>query len=184
MEELSFTAFKKISYNWRLIGLLPIVFGTVYYVFNIINHVGLWYFFWVCPAVAIATGFFVLLKNRFGMSAAIVWISSGPLLPVLFETRKSLQPWQLYHFFSVIALFTILYHLKETWNAKGFLFGVASFYSYILLTSYLSKGEINLLGQWWAPDKTMLYLGIFFAILSVGIFLWNNLERKSKENKT
>lgn len=180
MENLYSAISKKKIYNWRFIGLLPIVFGIVYYIFNIINRVEPWFFLWVCPASAIMAGFFILFNNRFGMSAAIVWISNGPLLAVLFETKKSLQFWQLYHFFSVIALLAILFHLKETWDARGFLFGSASFYSYILFTSYLSKGKINLLGEWWVPDKTMLYLGIFFAGVAATIFLWSILGREEK----
>jgi hypothetical protein len=180
MEKLFSIVSKKTIFNWRSIGFLPIIFGIVYYIFNIINHAEPWFFLWVCPATAIIAGFFILFQNRFGMSAAIVWISSGPLLAVLFETKKTLQPWQIYHLFSVIALLAILYHLKETWNTKGFLFGSASFYSYILFTSYLSKGKINILGEWWTPDKTMLWLGIFFAVLSAAIFLWNIFERKEK----
>lgn len=169
---------KKIVFDWHLVGLLPIVFGIVYYIYNILNHIEFWNFLWVCPAVAILAGFFVFSKNCFGMSAAIIWISSGPLLTVLFETKKSLQFWQLYHIFSVVILFIILYHAKEIWNVRGFLFGSASFYSYILITSYFSKGKINLVGDLWVIDERMLYSGIFFAILSVLFFLWDKFSKK------
>lgn len=180
MEKSSSALSEKIIFDWHIVGFLPIIFGIVYYIFNFINSVELWFFLWVCPATAIMAGFFILFKSRFGMSAAIVWISSGPLLAVLFETKKSLQLWQLYHFFLVIALIAILYHLKETWDAKGFLFGSASFYSYILLTSYLSKGRINFVGEWWPVNETMLYLGMIFAATAAAIFLWKVLSRNKK----
>lgn len=169
---------KKITYNWHLVGILPIVFGTIYYIYNIINHVAPWNFLWVCPATAVLAGFFVLLKNRFGMSASIIWVCSGPLLVILFELKKSLQFWQFYHIFSVIVVLFILYHLKETWNSKGFVFGQTTFYAYTGLTSYFSKGEINFVCQWWGVNKIILYLGLFFLILSVALLIWDFVEKK------
>lgn len=182
MEGQRFIIYKKLIYNWRLVGILPIASGIIYYIFNIINHAEPWYFLWVCPATSVMAGFFILFQSRFFMSSSIVWIISGPLLAVLFETKKSLQFWQLYHFFSVIALLAVLYHFKKTWDAKGFLFGSASFYSYILLTSYLSNGKINILGEWLAVGKTMLFFGIIFAAVAAGIFLWKILSRNKKIN--
>lgn len=172
---------KKINYDWYLVGLLPLAFGILSYIIAIIDHSSFWQFFWVCPVTAIATGLIVLSRNRFAISAIIVWISNGPLLVILFETNKIFAVKQFHHIFSVLILFIILYHWKKTWNAEGFLFGSYSFYAYVTITSNLSGGAINLLGQIWGLNKLTLYLGIFFVVLSVAIFLWHNFERKFKQ---
>jgi hypothetical protein len=170
---------KKEFFDWHLIGILPIVFAIIYYVFNIKHHVDPWYFLWVCPVAAIITGVFVILRNRFGMSMTIVWIICGPLVAVSFASLKSLQSWQLYHIFSVIVLLVILYKFKETWNPKGFLFGTTTFYAYVMITSYLSGGRINLIGEWFGISKILLLVGILLIVLSVAVLLWNNFEKKN-----
>lgn len=171
---------KNLAKNWNFIGLLQIAVGITGYIFGFLNNVQLWDYLWVCPVVAIITGFFVLFKNRFGMSAGIVWIICAPLLAVFYDIKKALQFWHIHHILSVIVLLIILYYLKETWNLKGFLFGLTSFYAYMGITSYLSSGEINMACDWFGCGKIILYLGIFFAVLSVIIFLWDRLERNKE----
>lgn len=176
-----FSLFKKSFYDWHLIGLLPIVFGILCYFLNVINHMGWWNYFWVCPVTAIITGFAVLLRNRFIMSSSVVWVSSGPLPAVIFYTQRSFELWQLYHIFSVITMLAILYHFREIWNLKGLIFGLTIFYSYIFTTSYLSGGRINMIGQLFKLGDKALYLGIFFAILSVAIILWDKSGQVSSK---
>ena len=76
----------------------------------------------------------------------------------------------LHLFWSVLVF--ILYHIKECWNHRGFLFGMASFYAYMGITSYASSGKINLACDWFGCGKIILYLGIFFTILSFALLVW------------
>jgi hypothetical protein len=170
--------FKKIVHSWHLAGFLPLAFGLVCYAFYISEHSNFWRFLWLCPLIAVVGGIAVLLRSHFGMSAAIVWISMGPLLAVLFELDKCFKFWQLHHIFSVVILFLILYKLKDIWDKKGFLFGVTSFYSYIIITSKLSNGEVNLLIQVVKINNFIFGLGILFFILSALIILWHYYDKK------
>ena len=172
--------FKSITYDWHLIGLFSILFGIICYLYKIASGFQFWEFFWVCPMTAIISGIFILLRNRFGMSASIVWISIGPLLAVIFEPSLCFQLWYSHHLVSLIALIFILCHLKEIWDAKGFLFGLTSFYTYVLITSGLSRGKINILTWQFVSYKVSFYLGIFFLILSIAIVLWHFLEKYVK----
>jgi len=175
----SFFSAKNLSKNWHFIGLLQIVAGITGYIFGFLNNVQLWDYLWVCPVVAIITGFFVFFKNRFGMSSAIVWIICAPLLAVLNDVTKTFQVWHIHHLLSVIILLIILYNFKKTWNPKGFLFGLTSYYSYIMITSYISSGKINLFYEWFGYGKKILYTGIFFAFSSIVIFFWDKLDKKN-----
>lgn len=172
-----FPPHKKINYNWHLFGLIPFLFGMLDYVFDIVYHVGPWEFLWACPVAAILSGLIIISKSRFGISASIVWLAIGPLSYVLFYPDFSFRLWHIHHVVSVLTLFVILYNLKKIFNLKGFLFGLTSFCSYMIITSYLSAGKINMLANWWEIDGRTLFLGVFFAIISVAIFMWHYFEK-------
>jgi hypothetical protein len=172
--------FKSTIFDWHLIGFFTIVFSVICYLYKFFRSFSFWEFLWVCPVVAIIAGIFILLRNRFGISASIVWISIGPLLAVLFNPTLCYQLWYSHHLLSLIALVLILWHIKEVWDAKGFLFGLTSFYTYILITSGLSRGKINVLTWQFVSYKMSFLLGIFFLILSLGILLWHFSEKYKK----
>lgn len=176
--QTNFLSFKKISENWHFIGLLQIVAGITGYIFGFLNNVQLWDYLWVCPVVAIITGFFVFFKNRFGMSSAIVWIVCAPLLAFLNDVLETLEFWHIHHLVSIFVLLLILYHIKDCWNPKGFLFGMTSFYAYMGITSYISGGKINMACQWFNNCEAILYISIFFAVLSFAVLLWELLKNK------
>lgn len=165
---------KKVNLNWYLIGLLPLVFGILSYIIAIARSVPPWNLLWVCPVTAVATGIVLLFlpRNRFAISAILAWIFIGPLMPALFETIDMLQLNQFHHFMSVLALFVILYHWKEIWSTKGFLFGLASFGAFVIITLNLSGGVVNLLDPFKKSGLPPMWIGIIFAILSIIIFLW------------
>jgi len=172
-----FLSFKKISENWHFIGLLQITAGIISYIYGSIKEIDSWDFFWICPLVAIITGILLLFKNRFGISAAIVWIICAPLLAFLSDPLRAFQLWHIHHFISVIVLFMILFNIKKIWNPKGFAFGLTSYYSYIMITSYISSGRINLFYEWFGYGKIILYMGIFFAVSSVIIIFWDKSDK-------
>jgi hypothetical protein len=170
---------KNISENWHFIGLLQIVAGIVSYIYGFIKEIDSWNFFWICPLVAIITGTLLLFKNHFGISAAIVWIICAPLLAFLANPIKAFEIWHIHHFISVIVLLLILFNLKKIWNPKGFVFGLTSYYAYIMITSYMSQGKVNFFYGWYGHGEKILYLGIFFAVSSIVIIFWD----KSDKNK-
>jgi hypothetical protein len=169
--------FKKINNDWYLVGLLPLSFGILNYIFVVIDHNSFWEFFWICPLTAVATGLAVLSRNRFAISATIAWLFNGPFFVILFTINKITDIKQFHHIFSVLTFFIILYHWKKIWNAKGFLFGSYSFYAYITITSSLSDGEINFLNQFLWPSQFLLCLGIFYTIASVAVFFWHRRDK-------
>jgi len=174
-----FLSLKKISENWHFIGLLQIATGIISYVYGFIKEIDSLDFFWICPLVAIITGILLLFKNRFGISSAIVWIICAPLLAFLSDPVKSFEIWHIHHFISIIVLILILFNLKKIWNPKGFAFGLTSYYAYLMISSYLTLGKINLFYEWFGFGKIILFMGIFFAISSVIIIFWD----KSENNK-
>ena len=168
---LKILSFKNISENWYLIGLLQITAGIMGYFFGFLNDVEIWEYLWICPLVAIITGFFVFFKNRFGMSAGIVWIICAPLLSFFNDIERAFELWHIHHLISIIVLILILFNIKKIWNPKGFAFGLTSYYAYMMITSYISSGEINLFYEWYGYGDKFLYLGIFFAVSSIIIIL-------------
>jgi len=175
--------FKKIEYNWHLIGLPAIIVGFLCYFFDAINHVDFWNFFWICPLVSIIAGFAVLFNSRFYMSSAIVWVLCGPFLAVIFsELKDNFQLWHFHHFFSIVVLIAILFHIKKVWCSEGFVFGLTSYYAYMMITSYLSNGEINFICRYFGKNNIILYLGILFVIFSIAmqITFWYNQKMIKK----
>lgn len=180
---------REISPGWHWIGLLPLAFGILSYIITITHFVDPWklqwtswgLLLWVCPLTAVVGGIVLLLfpRNRFVISAVVAWISNGPLLPALSENNLSLQ--QFHHLVSAVVLLVILYHLREIWSLKGILFGLASFYAFVIVTVNLSGGEVNLLAPFKESGLPPMWLGIIFAILSVVIFLWHKLSSKRVE---
>ena len=172
---------KEISQSWHWVGLLPLVFGILSYIIAIahfadpwkLQWASLWLLLWVCPLTAVTGGAVLLLfpRNRFVLSALVAWIFNGPLLPALSENNLSLQ--QFHHLVSAVILLVILYHLREIWSPKGILFGLASFYAFVIITVNLSGRIVNL----WQPFKESglppMWLGIIFAIFSAIILLWH-----------
>lgn len=163
---------KEFLKDWHLVGLLPLVFGIISYVIAIANSVPLWGFLWVCPVTAILIGIILPSRNRFAISALVVWIFNGPLMPALFDTINMFQLNQFHHFVSATILLVILYHWREIWNSKGFLFGLASFFAFVIITLNLSGGVVNLLEPFKNIGSPPMWLGVILAILSVAIFLW------------
>ena len=172
---------KEISPNWHWVGLLPLVFGILSYVITITRFADPWklqwtswgLLLWVCPLTAVAGGAVLLLfpRNRFVLSALVAWISNGPLLPALSENNFSLQ--QFHHLVSAAVLLVILYHLREIWSPKGILFGLVSYYAFVIITVNLSGGVVNLLQPFKESGLPPMWLGIIFAVLSVITFLWH-----------
>lgn len=172
---------KELNSRWYLIGLLPLVFGILSYLITIAHFVeplkvqwlswGL--LLWACPFTAVVGGTVLLLfpRNRFAISAVIAWISNGPLLPALSENNLSLQ--QFHHLVSAGVLLVILCHIREIWNIKGALFGLVSYYSFAIITVYLSGGAVNLLRPWRESGLPPLWTGVIFGILAFAIFLWH-----------
>jgi len=174
-----FLSFKNISENWHFIGLLQITAGIMGYFFGFFNDVDIWEYLWICPLVAIITGILLLFKNRFGISSAIVWIICAPLLSFFYDIKRVFDLWHIHHLISIIVLILILFNLKKIWNPKGFAFGLTSYYAYLMISSYLTSGKINLFYEWFGYGKIILFMGIFFAISSVIIIFWD----KSENNK-
>ncbi len=166
---------KKLNLNWYLVGLLPLAFGILSYIIAIARSVPLWDLLWVCPLTAVASGIVLLLlpRNRFAISALAAWIFSGPLNPALFETIDMLQLHQFHHFMSALALLVILYHWREIWSTKGFFFGLASFYAFVIITLNLSGGVVNLLEPFKNTGLPPMWMGMISALLAVIIFLWH-----------
>jgi hypothetical protein len=171
---------KEISPGWHWVGLLPLTFGLLSYIITITRFADPWklqwtswgFLLWVCPMTAVIAGMILLAlpRNRFAISAVAVWIFNGPLLPALFENNLQLQ--QFHHFVSAAVLLLILYHLREIWNIKGALFGLASFYGFAIITVNLSGGIVNLFKPWQESVPPPLWAGVIFVILAVVIFLW------------
>lgn len=166
---------KKLNLDWHLIGLLPLVFGILSYIIAIARSVPLWGLLWVCPVTSVAAGMVLLFlqRNHFAISAAAAWIFFGPLNPALFETIDMLQLHQFHHFMSALALLVILYHWREIWSAKGFFFGLASFWAFVIITLNLSGGVVNLLEPFKKIGLPPMWMGIIFAMLAAIIFLWH-----------
>lgn len=171
---------KEVNPGWHWVGLLPLTFGLLSYIITITRFADPWklqwtswgLLLWVCPFTAVMTGVVLLLlpRNRFAISAVAVWIFNGPLLPVLSENNLQLQ--QFHHLVSAAVLLVILYHLREIWSSKGILFGLASFYAFVIITVNISGGVVNLLKPWQESVPPSLWAGVIFAILAVVIFLW------------
>lgn len=178
--------------KWYLVGVLPLVFGILSYIITISRFADPWklqwtswgLLLWACPLTAVVGGMVLLLfsHNRFAMSALIAWILNGPLLPALFDSREMLQLQQFHHFVSAAVLLVILYHWKEIWSTKGILFGVVSYYAFVIITVNLSGGVVNLLEPFKKIEPPM-WQGVISAILSVLIFLWHKLSFKRAESK-
>ena len=177
----SFWSFKK-NVNWYLIGIFPIFFGILCYISDVVRRVNFWDYLWICPVIAIASGLILLSRNRFLISATIAWLALGPLLAFLFYPIENSRLWQFYHPASVIVLFAILLNIKKIFEPKGFVFGLTSFYTYILITSYLSGGKINMLGEWRELNGFTLYFGIFFAAMSAVVLLWQCFGKPNKKD--
>ncbi len=171
---------KEISPSWHWVGLLPLVFGILSYVVAITRFADPWklqwtswgLLLWACPFTAVVGGALLLSlpRNRFAISALVAWISNGPLLPALSENNLSLQ--QFHHLVSAAILLVILYHIREIWSPKGILFGLASYYAFVIITVNLSGGVVNLLQPFKESGLPPMWLGIIFAVLAVVIFLW------------
>ena len=171
---------KEVSSGWYWVGLLPLAFGILSYLITIVHLADPWKFqwtslgllLWVCPFTAVVGGTVLLLfpRNRFILSALVVWIFNGPLMPALTENNLSLQ--QFHHLVSAAVLLVILYHIREIWNIKGALFGLASCYAFTIITVNLSGGVVNLLKPW-QEGVPSLWAGIIFTVLAAVIFLWH-----------
>ena len=176
---------KEVSSGWYWVGLLPLAFGILSYLITIAHLADPWKFqwtslgllLWVCPFTAVVGGTVLLLfpRNRFILSALVAWIFNGPLMPALTENNLSLQ--QFHHLVSASVILVILYHIREIWNIKGALFGLASCYAFTIITVNLSGGAVNLLKPW-QEGVPSLWAGVIFAILAVVIFLWYKLGFK------
>ncbi len=172
---------KELSSRWYLIGLLPFAFGILSYFITIAHLADPWKFqwtslgllLWVCPFTAVVGGIVLLLfpRNRFILSALVAWIFNGPLMPALTENNLSFQ--QFHHLVSAGVLLVILYHIREIWNIKGALFGLASCYAFTIITVNLSGGVVNLLRPWRESAPPPLWVGVIFAVLAIVIFLWH-----------
>jgi len=162
------TFLKKIN-NWRLIGIVLLLSGLLRYLvaFYSPGENTFWNMFWVCPLAAVLAGMAILLKDKFLISGSFIWMVTGPLSVVLFETDKSFSLLGFHHLVSVIALILILFHWKEIYNPEGIIFGVISFYAYMMITSSLSNGAVNLF------DSVPIQFGLFLALVSILIFWWN-----------
>src|SRR4030042_1606379 len=172
---------KEVNPGWHWVGLLPLVFGILSYIITIthfadplkLHWISWGLLLWVCPLTAVAGGIVLLLfpRSRFAISTVVAWISNGPLLPALSENNLSLQ--QFHHLVSAAVLLVILYHLREIWSPKGILFGLASFYAFVIITVNLSGGVVNLLQPFKESGLPPMWLGIIFAIFSAIILLWH-----------
>ncbi|MFH1353839.1 MAG: hypothetical protein ABIH36_00990 [bacterium] len=180
---------KEIDPCWHWVGLLPLMFGVLSYIITITHFadpskfqwISWGLLLWVCPLTAVAGGAVLLLfpRNRFATSAVIAWIFNGPLLPALSENNFSLQ--QFHHLVSAAVLLVILYHLREIWSSKGILFGLTSYYAFVIITVNLSEGMVNLLAPFRESGLPPMWLGIIFALLATAIFIWHKLNFKRKE---
>lgn len=165
--------------DWHLVGLLPLIFGLLSYIIAIARSAPLQDLLWACPVTAVVGGAILLLsRDRFAISAVAAWILNGPLMPALFETIDMLQLHQFHHFMSALALFVILYHWREIWSTKGFLFGIFTFYAFVLITLNLSGGVVNLLTPLKNIEPPPMWQGALFAIIAAAIFLWHKLGSK------
>ncbi len=173
---------KEVSSGWYWVGLLPLAFGILSYIIVIKRSVPLWGLLWVCPMTAVIAGVVLLAlpRNRFAVSVLVAWIFNGPFWPALFE--NNLQLHQFHHIVSAAVLLVILYHLREIWNIKGALFGLASFYGFVIITVNLSGGMVNLLKPWQESVPPPLWAGVIFVVLSVVIFLWYKPGLRSAES--
>jgi len=168
--------------RWYLVGLAPLVFGIISYVITIthfadpgkIQWISWGLLLWVCPLTAVAGGIVLLSlpRNRFAVSAVVAWISNGPLLPALFDSKEMLTLQQFHHFVSAVVLLVILYHWRKIWSTKGFFFGVFSYYAFVLITVNLSGGVVNFLEPFKEKGVPPMWMGLIFAVISIVIFLW------------
>lgn len=186
---------KEVSLGWHWVGLLPLAFGLLSYIITIAHFAEPWklqwtswgLLLWVCPFTAVMTGAVLLLlpRNRFAISTVAAWIFNGPLLPALSENNFQLQ--QFHHLVSVAVLLMILYHLREIWSPGGILFGLASFYAFVIITVNLSENMVNFLQPFKESGPPPMWLGTIFAILSVVIFCginWaSNMRRKEMASR-
>jgi len=166
---------KKINKHWNLFGWVLLFAVLLRYLttFNTAKD-NIWDALWVCPITAISAGIALLFKDKFFISATTVWIIVGPLSTVLVSPEICFSLIGFHHFVSVFALILVFFHWKEIWNPKGLIFGITSFYAYMIITSNLSGGEVNLLND--AP----FWLGIFLSIISFLIFCWSKGNLKNK----
>lgn len=181
-------AIKEISPNWHWVGLLSLVFGMLSYVITITHFADPWklqwaswgLLLWVCPLTAVAGGATLLLfpRNRFVLSALVAWISNGPLLSALSENNLSLQ--QFHHLVSAAVLLVVLYHLREIWSPKGILFGLVSYYAFVIITVNLSGSVVNLLQPFKESGLPPMWLGIIFVLFAAVILIWHkfNFQRQ------
>ena len=161
---------------------MPLAFGILSYVFTVAGFAEPWklqwtswgLLLWACPLTAVMAGAVLLFlpRNRFAVSALAAWIFNGPLMPALFETSQMFQLWQFHHFVSAAVLLVILYHRREIWSTRGFLFGAASFYAFVIITFNLSGGAVNFLEPFKRFEPPM-WQGVVSAILSAAILLWH-----------
>jgi cellobiose-specific phosphotransferase system component IIC len=177
--------------DWYLVGLLPLVFVIVSYVMAVANYIAqpfnLWGLLSACPVTAVLLGLALLSRKRFAISAVTPWLHA-PLSFVLMDPLLNLQPEHFHHIVSVAVLFVILYHWKEIWNTKGFLFGITSVLAFVIITSNLSVGVVNSSPPGLQGGPPPMVLGMVFAILSVMIFFWHKpgfrRTRKTKPAST
>jgi len=172
--------------NWHLVGLLPLAFGILSYIITISSFSDPWelrwtswgLLLWVCPLTAVMAGKVLLLfpRSRFAVSAVAAWIFNGPLLPALFDAKEMLQLQQFHHFVSAAVLLLILFHWKEIWSIKGILFGIASYYAFVIITVNLSGGAVNFLKPFETSGPPPIWMGLILAALSAIIFLWHIFE--------
>lgn len=166
---------KWLDKNWYSIaGLMLLFFGLLrhFAIYVKIKDITDWDYFWVCPLAAVLAGIAFLLRDKFLMTAACVWIVVGPLSIVLFETEKCFSAIGFHHIISVLVLILAILHWKETWNSMGMIFGLISFYAYMLITSNLSNGAVNLL------DDAPLWMGLIIAGIAILIFVEYKLSFK------
>jgi len=160
--------FKWLNKNWYFIaGLLLLFFGFLrhFVIYAKIKDITDWDYFWVCPVAAILAGIAFLLRDKFLITAACVWIVVGPLSVVLVETEKCFSAIGFHHIVSVIVLVLAIFHWKEIWSPSGMVFGAISFHAYMIITSSLSNGAINLL------DNAPLWVGVLLTGIAILIFL-------------
>lgn len=136
----------KVRFDWYLVGLLPLTFVILSYAMAVTNYIAHpfnpWGLLSTCPVTATLLGLALLSRNRFAISATAFWVHA-PLSFVLAEPMLTLQPEHLHHIMSVATLFVILYRWREIWSTKGLLFGVASVFAFVIITSNLSGGTVN-----------------------------------------